>query len=225
MLSEIQTSSGEPTPGSSVVPGRAWRIIHDSLTAVDDVLYPHDPAVLRAIHEFDPNVIPCFARVVYQAATGAVRVFGWHVIASHVWNRRYRVPKWVGRLMMPTTGSVLRPTQIDLHLKDRELPKGQGLPGYGAFLPFDWRVHKLLRTMYREYTVQQFMQQQKDIADAKSAARIKADEEMEYRIKHTARSMGPHFENMDENDMRKLLARAGESPSTQPSPVLPFRRK
>ena len=36
----------------------SWRPDFFHLSAVPDVLYPYDPAVLRAIREFDPNTIP-----------------------------------------------------------------------------------------------------------------------------------------------------------------------
>lgn len=195
-----------PDDASEIRVERAWRVVGSETKAIADAVYPWDPAVVKAIHEFDPNVEPLFCKAVYRSSTGGIRVFGWHAIGSLHRDPRYRVPSWAYRVMRPASGRIGLPaTQFDLHLKDRRLPKGNGLPGGGAYLPFDWRVFALLRSMYVEWTARQVLDFNKRVQeDARRIAREKAEQRSEDAWKQDERIMRPHFENIDQHDIARL---------------------
>jgi len=120
-------------------------------------MYPSDPAVVDAIHEFDPRVVPLTVIRVYRTPSGGRRAFRFHAIGSHVWNRTEMAAPWTRSVLTPTwlDDPMLRPTQMDLHLEDRTTRRGDGLPG--TFLPFDWRVYYGLRSMYQLMTVSELL--------------------------------------------------------------------
>jgi len=61
-----------------------WRLRDVEYSAVfSDGLDP-DPAVVNAIRAFDPEYVPLLVRRVFQAPTGGVVIFGYHVIGRHI---------------------------------------------------------------------------------------------------------------------------------------------
>jgi hypothetical protein len=208
-----------PDDADEVKITRAWRVIGSETKAVPDVVYPFDPAVIRAIHEFDPNIVPLFCKAIYRASTGEIRVFGWHTIGSFYRDPHYKIPSWAYRVMRPASGPIGIPvTKMNMHIKDKRARKGDGLPGMGAYLPCDWRVYVLLREMYAEWTAKQIMAFQKKVQDdARAKASAAAEEHAAYAVKHDERIMSQHFENIDDAD----LARLAEPPQPKPQVVVP----
>jgi len=194
-----------------------WKFIHSQVTGVQDVLYPHDPAVIRAIHsEFDPRVVPLFVRRTYRSKSGGTRTFGFHCLGSYLWNPTMKPDRWTERVMKPAHGQAFRVTQMDMHFEDRtkKVP-GLGLPG--AYLPFNWGVYAELRGRYQNWTAKQRVRyisendeaararKRREAADRRTADIIKADGPMLKR----------RFDNIDKHDLARL-ADAAVHPKVTP---------
>lgn len=180
-------------------PGAGWRWIHSQVSAIPDVMYPHDPAVMRAINnEFDSRVIPLNVKRVYQSQTGGQRVIVVHCIGSHVWNPTEKPAAWTERgALMPTAGPNLRPvTHIDFHHENKNLRKHD----LRRYIPFDWRLYVLLRGMYDEHTRKERLKwMEENSAETKAAQLIErrgAESEAE------ARKRGPWLREKIENMVR-----------------------
>lgn len=184
---------------------RAYRTHWTTVSAIPDAVYPYDPAVVRAIREFDPNVIPLFVRRAYKATTGQVVVRGFHAFASHRWNPSGKPASWTNLVLMPTYSNAPRPTHMDLHLEDRNQRKGDGLPG--AYVPFDWRQYHGLRALYDEWTDKQKVTwlQQNDRAAQARRAREKAQARVEERWARHGHELKGHLSRLDKTDAERLI--------------------
>jgi hypothetical protein len=165
-----------------------WRPAGVVVTAIKDVMYPYDDAVVRAVRrEFDPAIIPVMVLRAYKSETGELRIHRVHAIASHQ-PLKEGVPAWSERVLMPMRGRARpRPTHMDLHLEDRADRKGDGLPGVP--LPFDWRVYYALRSLYQEWSAHEVARFERERGRFAVAARQKeaADERTAYIYKQDRR--------------------------------------
>lgn len=203
----------------------SWRPDFFRISAVPDVEYPYDPAVLRAIREFDPNTIPLTITRGFRAQTGEVRTFKFHVLSSHRWDPKQAPSRACAFVIMPTWGNAPHPTHIDLHLENRELRPGNGLPG--GYIPFDWGVYYALRSSYQEWTAQELRTwlEQNDRAAQARVRREQAEKRVNGAIdRDGARIMG-HIRNFSREDairLRKRWLEAGRRPQvTVPEKVTP----
>jgi hypothetical protein len=127
----------------------AWRPVGVIVQMIDDVLYPIDKAVVRAIHEIDPDVVPVTVKRYYRTATGEERCYRYHAVASHHWNWDAELPAWASGVLRPIVGPLtLPPTHMDFHLEGPR--RGNGLPG--EYIPFDWRVYHIIRSMHQRWS-------------------------------------------------------------------------
>jgi hypothetical protein len=181
------------------------------VSAIPDVMYPADPAVLRAIREFDRNVTVVTVTRVYLAHSGERRVERRLAIASHLWNPRDEAPApWTRKILVPTWGPILQPNHMDMHLEDRTTRKGDGLPG--TFIPFDWRVHKALRAAYQEWTTAQkirYVEENDRVAVARRN-RIAAERRVEERHHEDRRFLKNHMEKIDRHDAERIIAKIND---------------
>lgn len=152
---------------------RAWRAVHTHVQLIPHVMYPYDPAVLRAIREWiDPNAVAVWVTKVYQAQTGGLRLAGFHALASNVWNPRGEAPApWTRRVLMPSTGALLYPNHMNFHVMDGRTRKGDGLPG--EYLPFDYRVFKIARDLYDKWSLRENLLWLRDNGAAAKATRAR----------------------------------------------------
>jgi hypothetical protein len=180
-------------------------------------MYPADPAVLRAIHEFDRNVIAVTVTRVYKASTGEERVERRLAIASHLWNPREAAPAaWTRRILVPTWGPIVHPNHMDMHLENRSARKADGLPG--PLIPFDWRVYRALRAAYQDWTAKEKRKfiEENDRAAIARKNRIAAERRVAERHEKDRAFLQGHVQNIDRHDMARLLKQA-----TDPEPI-PF---
>lgn len=182
----------------------AWKIIDTTVSAIPDAFYPHDPAVVRAIREFDKNVFPCFGKRIYQSNTGGIREFGFHMITSVVRDPHYRIPSWATKVLLPTTGPVIRPTHSDMHIIDGRARRGDGLPGIGAYLPFDWRVYRLLREMWQENTPRELARLREKVESTRQRDRDAAEERAEYQLRTNKNWLARKIANISQADLGEL---------------------
>lgn len=131
-------------------PGWLW--IGTFFSCVPDSMYPWDPAVLRAIREFEPTVVPLTVRFVYrQADYGNLQepvVFVRHGIGRY--ERSVVAPLMPFSCDMPSTPipgcrHLPRPNILEVIWEDKKEP-GSDLPG--PYLPFDWELYASLRQSY-----------------------------------------------------------------------------
>lgn len=198
----------EEALGDAKTRRRGWRAVWAGVSAIPDVMYPADPAVVRAIHEFDRNVMPVTVTRVYRAPTGEERVERRLAIASHLWNPRDGAPApWTRRILVPTWGPILHPTHMDLHLEDQRTRKGDGLPG--AFIVFDWRIHKALRSAFQEWTAKEKVRfiSENDRAAVARKNREAARRRVEERHEKERAWLKGHVDNIDRHDAERILAK------------------
>ena len=130
-----------------------WRFLGEAYSCIPDAVYPWDPAVVRAIREFCPDVVPMTIRTVWKSSRldGEPRTM---VLVRHSIARAIRDPICpIHRFHceMPSTGvsgvRLTRPNYIELNWYDKEVrPWGFDLPG--EYLPFDWELYESLRLAY-----------------------------------------------------------------------------
>lgn len=181
-----------------------------------DALYPFDPAVWRAIREFDPNTLILMTKRAYRAPTGEVRVFRYHTLASHRWSPANRPDYRLSSVLTPTWLNMPQPTHVDLHLENRKERTGDGLPG--AFVPFDWRVYHALRASYREWEfkdAKRYMDEKGERALAQQA-RLAALERVAERVRKDGKWLKERFSRIDKHDAERLISQAMEKQKRAP---------
>jgi hypothetical protein len=187
---------------------RGWRAIWTHVSAVPDVLYPYDPAVWRAIREFDPNTIVLMTKRAYQAPTGEERVLRFHTLSSHRWNPDQPPDPALKAVLTPTWCNMPQPTHIDLHLENRRARRGDGLPG--EYIPFDWRVYYALRSSYQEWTgaqIERFLAENDAAAQAQKR-REAAEARVQERFRKEGARLMEHWSRIDKHDAERLIAKA-----------------
>jgi hypothetical protein len=186
---------------------RPWRPGPASLSAIPDVLYPHDPAVLRAWREFDPNVIPLIIRRVYRTHTGEQRVYRFHAVGSHRWNPDTRPSPTLAKIMLPSSTYMPRPTHLDLHFEDRSLRPGNGLPG--EYIPFDWRIYHGMRALWQDWTAKEkirWITENDSAAKARTRReKIEADRAQYAASREQQRFIKNHMDKIDKDDVKRLM--------------------
>jgi hypothetical protein len=136
---------------------RGWRLIDVTYSCVPDAVYPWDPAVLRAIWEFDPEVVPVWEKWIFMpplddSSSDEVLVVGRHCVARHkptLVNEAY--PFLCEMPTMPCQGVVFqRPNVLEFVLADGNKEEGTDLPG--PYVAWDWNLWRLLRELYNPCT-------------------------------------------------------------------------
>jgi hypothetical protein len=185
---------------------RRPRMVAVRVQTFPHVLYPWDPAVLKAIHEFDPRVIPVWINRVYVTPTGGTIVVGRHGIASHVpaVDRHQQIDPIFYRALTGIHGSIERPTQLDFHVEHRN--GFGGLPG--EYLPFDWRVYRILRSTFNEWTWKEREDYRTEHGEEaqKAAARQAAEAEKAYAAKTDEAFLQRHIDQFDDDDAKRIAA-------------------
>lgn len=149
--------------GDSRYTAPGWLCLGYLYYCYQDVTYPWDPAVVRAIREFEPTMVPITVRSIWQKADygnldhNEPLIIVRHGIARVV--RDARIPIHHFRCDLPVNPQTalphdphilapVRPNWIELNnYADREVrPYGLDLPG--AYLPHDWELYHGLRLGY-----------------------------------------------------------------------------
>ena len=132
--------------------GDVWQFWSETISACGSETYPVDPAVVKAIREFEPDFCPLWVTTVYLSPAGSFKVFGRHAIGidckSHVqegkhhpvrvWTASYGVNK--GR----------RPILVEELLQNEDEQLIPDLKVFG-YAPMDWGFyHKARRSWYEQ---------------------------------------------------------------------------
>ena len=218
-VSRLGTSGLEiPQPRPSMGARRGWRGWCVTVSAAHDVMYPHDPAVLRAIHrEFDPDVVALIVRRVYRSTTGGFRVARFHALGRRHTNPEFVPAPWTAKVMMPLMGRQASPTAMMFHLEDRTTRMGDGLPG--SFLPFNWRVYKACRSLYQTLTTKEKRQHGDEHGRAAQARkrRLEADAMVQERQQRDSKWLDEKMTNMlNDKWLARRLAHQQLNPEKKP---------
>jgi hypothetical protein len=160
-----------------------WRIVGDDVyTCVPPPGYEIDPAVVRAIHEFDPGVIPIWRLQVWIRPNSEERETHVHSgIARHFPHPRYLRRPF--RVTMPARAEHPVPNFLDAIFEDQTCAQYLFEGGPGHFIPWDWATYEWCRRKYAVLTAKKF----DDLMEARRErhAKMRKDwqEEIEYRKK------------------------------------------
>lgn len=149
----------------------------------DDVTYPWNPAIVKAIHSFDPDAIPATVKRTYQLPTGGTVVFRYYALLRRTTTPHSRHAPF--RTHVGHMGGIA-PNIEDL-IFEGEKPKGAPDGWPGAFIPMTWDIY--YRTKAAFYLGQRSARK---IAEDIRTAREKAKElqwkafhdELDYRFDH-----------------------------------------
>jgi hypothetical protein len=147
----------------SLAPG--WNILHTSFYGHQDVAYPTDPTIIKAIREFCPDVVPITIKTVaqycnYGENTSPVMLVR-HGLARSIEDPKLPIHdrKFFNFLHPPTPACGLRipgrtadasqPNYVEVNWYDKAIRvHGWDLPG--GFLPCDWEFYYACRRGYAD---------------------------------------------------------------------------
>lgn len=124
------------------------------LSAIPSEIYPPDPAVVRALREVDPRVVPITIRKVYRTQGNSLVTRTYNGIAISDTTPQAPITDGCLACLMPSYPSrprLLRPTRVLYHLWDPG-KRDPLVPGPGAWLPFDWRWYHALQSVQDDIT-------------------------------------------------------------------------
>jgi hypothetical protein len=130
-------------PVTFTAPEPEWKLKGYTLSAVADPIYPYDPAVLDAIHEFWPEAVYLRRLWIYERQGKPYR-FMRHALGSYLWNPRTAKPGF--RVEMPVDATFPVPTQIELTLSTEAKPFHPVMPG--EFVEWSWATYHYVRSVY-----------------------------------------------------------------------------
>jgi len=184
-----------------------WWPIGVVVSAIPDVLYPWDPAVVKAIRkEFDPGLVPLMVKRVYRARSGAQRVYRFHALASLVLDKDYRPAPWTERVLKPICGPVPRVSLMNLHLEDGNKRPGDGRPG--EYRPFTWELFYRLRSLWQDWSEKEIKAYKEE--HGREAQTLRAVDSANLRTvlswKENERQLRRRIQNILSEDPRVLAA-------------------
>ena len=181
-----------------------WRIVGDDIyTCVPPPGYEIDPAVLRAIHEFDPGVIPIWRLQVWIRPNSEDR----EVYAHCGISRYFPFPRYVRRqfyVHMPARAEHPTPNFLDAIFEDQRCATYLS-GGPGAFLPWDWATYAWCREKFTALTAQKFDQLMEAKRDREAKMRKDWQEEIAYRKKQIEPYLLRKAEQLSDSDWEAYL--------------------
>lgn len=155
------------------------QIAADEYTCVPVPGYEKDPAVTRAIHEFDPGAVPMW-RIQMWRFPGSARpvkvvhhVIGRYLPVHRYFKRGFRVSTpadWVGPV----------PNMLDAVLEDDAIDQYKR-GGPGGYVAWDWSLYRWCRWMYDRITVEFWLKASERRQARRQRELAAATEELEYR--------------------------------------------
>lgn len=179
------------------------RIADDVYTCVAPPGFEKDPAVTKAIHEFDPQAIPIWRVQRWRLPSAPELNIVHHGIARYFPWLRYlnSIPL---RVEMPMGARGPAPNKLDTIFEDQDtLQYKQGGPA--DYQPWDWSAYAWCRFQYDKNTATAWMRR----ATAK-AARLKREREameaeLEYRKKQIEPFLMKKAEEISEYDWKQYM--------------------
>ena len=166
-----------------------WRLASDDVyTCVPPPGYEIDPAVLKAIHEFDPGVIPIWRiQVWHPPNTERRETFVHPGIGRYFPHPRYlRRPFYCA---MPARAQHPVPNFLDAIFEDQLCARYLFQGGPGGWIPWDWATYYWCRAKFVQLTTKKWDQ----IMEAKRARETKARRDWEEDIEYRKKQIEPYL--------------------------------
>lgn len=185
-----------------------WRDLGMEFSCIPDPMYPWDPAVVKAIREFDPTFIPVWIRWVFmkpldEAGSYQTVVYGRHALGRVVKNPHGTLePFPVEMPSMPCQGIWFsRPNMIERFWMG---PQQGELPG--CYLPFDWSLWKFCRESYLETSAKKLKELTVDATkDTKERREAATQDELAYRSRDLEKFVQKKLDQVSEVDIKEHL--------------------
>lgn len=209
------------------------RLLSETIYCYKDVMRPWDPAVIRAIREFEPTAMPITIRSTWQKMDrgnpqepftlirhGIARGVRDAVIPTH----RYRCEMPIHRdpylfSSFPNVYTKTAPNYVEINHYDRhDRPYGYDLPG--AYLPFNWDLYHML---YRDYENNRRWQDiAADVLDPEVAAKEKQEQEDAEYDAYVQKELSKHWnEPASDLEWKEALEAPPQLPESSPMVTVP----
>lgn len=184
----------------------------DRYTCIAPPGFEKDPAVVAAVREFDPGLIPIWRIQVwrYPWSPEPVRVVH-HGIARH-----YPVPRLVKRELrveMPADADFPAPNFLDAMFEDTDTIQYR-MGGPGLYIPWGWNVYYWCRWQFDRITTEKW----EAAVDRRKvrAAKLRAawQEEIDYRRRQVEPWILKKLEGVTDADWQAYMALAWGKPGT-----------
>jgi len=190
-----------------------WRILGDDFyTCVPQAHMPIDKTVLRAIHSFDPGLIPMWRKQMFLPP-GSVKPM---VVTHYALGRRVRDPHGAYALLrveMPRDAKHPKPNLLEVILENQDNKEG----GPGSHVKFNMGLYHFLRKQYTDaMTAKEINRKLEAAAKRKLEAKQKALDELAYRQKQLQPFITKMLERSNIQDFREYQARARRGYKAKP---------
>lgn len=184
-------------------------------TCKPNVEHPWRPEIIKAIWEFDPNVIPCWVNWVFDApkeqSDGRQEVvFGRHVIARYVDDPQEDIDEFPCDMpTMPCQGITFKkPNRLVTVLMKKN--EQNDLPG--EYIDLDWTIVEWLRASFvREQSTKELAKAYVDAARREyNKRKAQLVDEWEYRGRDLKRFVDKKLANVSEVEIKEYLHRKRE---------------
>lgn len=196
----------------------------DHYTCVAPPGFEKDPAVTRAIQEFDPGLIPIW-RVQRWQFPGADSV---HLTVHHGIGRYYPNPRQLRlrfHVTMPQGAEYPAPNFLDAIFEDTESPSYK-VGGPGEFMPWDWSIYRWCRAQFDRITKEKYLRLVELHRERMEKERKAFEEELEYRKRQVEPWILKQLEErVSDEDWEHLLQFHAENQRRRASGLDPIRRK
>ncbi len=182
---------------------RYQQIGEDRYTCVHPAGFEVDPAVLAAIHEFDPGAIP-IVRVQLWSFPWSDEIYQ---VLHHGIARHYPIPRYLRRhlqVAMPADADFPTPNFLDAIFEETNTIHAK-MGGPGAYVPFGWNVYYWCRWQFDRITVDKWL----TAIDRRKASLEKVRKAFEDDIEYRKRQIEPwilkKLEGVSDADWREAL--------------------
>jgi hypothetical protein len=155
-------------------------------STVEDVQYPWNPAIVRAIRTFDPDMIPATVKRIMVTPAGTEITFIYHAILRRV--DAPLVPHPHFSVRMGHSGATIAAPNVEDLILEGEKSKWAEQGGYpGVYIPMTWDIYyRVKRAFY--FSAKHHSDLAKEILAAKAQFEAKQEkdwrDEVSYRFEH-----------------------------------------
>ena len=164
--------------------GDVWCFVAETISACGSEAYPVDPAIVKAIREFEPDFCPLWVTTTYRSPAGSYKVFGRHAIGidckTHVQEGQHKpVRVWTATYGV---NAGRRPILVEELIQDEKVELIPELKVYG-YAPMDWGFyHKARKSWYEQKRKLELYSNDPD-AEKEAKAYLEAKEEADAKAK------------------------------------------
>jgi hypothetical protein len=181
----------------------------DYYTCVPVPGFEKDPAVTKALREFDPELIPMWRIQLWRFPDGSqVRA------VHHVIGRYFPVPRYMRRRFhvgMPMDARRKVPNFLDAVLEyDDTLQFRQGGPG--DYVPWDWALYRWCRFQFDKTTVEAWERRHEVREQRIAKAQADHQAELAYRKKQIEPYLQRLADSLSDRDWKEYMAAVWENP-------------